>query len=278
MEENKVNVAETVNPETSVQAEEAQAGTPPVVCKKCGAALQEGQEFCPKCGQKVGLDSDTGSNSFNTVVSKINNAIKKASKKKLIAMLVVAALLVVGIIAAPTVFASVEDLCEQGNYKAACAKASGDEKLAVVAENAIAVLSEESIDRLKDPTSFILRDGYYNASINDSDGELGQTAVLVISAKNSYGNYVDAYWLYFYDGGTDCWEYKNTYSSIDTEDDDEFVDFAFKILISHMVTGEWGIELGKDQVKRINTMFKDDTLHKVELIDSKTIYSTVPEE
>lgn len=54
MEENKVNVMETEAPETSVQVEEKQSVTPFIECKKCGAALQEGQAFCPKCGQKVG--------------------------------------------------------------------------------------------------------------------------------------------------------------------------------------------------------------------------------
>lgn len=275
MEENKVNVTETVAPEAPVQGDDPQQ----VVCRKCGASLQEGQDFCPKCGQKVNLDGDmgasSGSNLLSAVVSKISEIIGKTSKKKLAAVLAVVAVLIIGITAIPTLFTSVEDLCAQGNYKAACIKASGDEKLAVIAENAIAVLSGESIDMLKDPSSFVLRDGYYSAEI--SSGELYQRAVLRISAKNSYGNYVDAYWFYVYDRDTDCWEYRNTYSSIDIENDDTLTDLTSKSVIAKMVMGVWGTNLSKDQVKRINTMFKDDTLHKVKLIDSKTIFSFLSE-
>lgn len=275
MEENKVNVTETVAPEAPVQGDDPQQ----VVCRKCGASLQEGQDFCSKCGQKVNLDGDmgasSGSNLLSAVVSKISEIIGKTSKKKLAAVLAVVAVLIIGITVGPILFSSVEDLCAQGNYKAACIKASGDEKLAVIAENAIAVLSEESIDMLKDPSSFVLRDGYYSAEI--SSGELYQRAVLRISAKNSYGNYVDAYWFYVYDRDTDCWEYRNTYSSIDIENDDTLTDLTSKSVIAKMVMGVWGTNLSKDQVKRINTMFKDDTLHKVKLIDSKTIFSFLSE-
>lgn len=275
MEENQVNATETVALETLVRGDDPQR----VVCRKCGASLQEGHDFCPKCGQKANLDGDMGassaSNLLSAAVNKISEIIRKTSKKKLAAVLAVVAVLVIGIAAGPTLFSSVEDLCAQGNYKAAFIKASGDEKLAVIAENAIAVLSEESIDMLKDPSSFVLRDGYYSAEISSS--ELYQRAVLRISAKNSYGNYVDAYWFYVNDRDTDCWEYRNSYSSIDVENDDTLTDLAAKSMIERMVTGVWSINLSKDQVKRINTMFKDDTLHKVKLINSKTIFSFLSE-
>lgn len=269
MEQNKMNGTEAVVPETPVQ----------VVCRKCGASLQEGQDFCPKCGQKVDFGGDAeasvSANSFSAAVSKVSEAIKKMPKIKLIAVLAAVVLVVVGIAVAPTLFTSVEDLCAQGNYKEAYIKASGEEKLAVAAENAIAVLSEESIDMLKDPSSFVLRDGY--ASISSSDNELYQRAVLFISGKNSYGNYVENIWYYAYNQDEDYWEYKNTYYTLDVEDSDTLGDLAAKSMISNMVAGTWGVKLSKEQVKRINTMFKDDTLHKVTLIDSKTIFSLLPE-
>lgn len=267
MEKNKVNGTEAVVPETPIQ----------VVCRKCGASLQEAQDFCPKCGQKVDFGGDAeasvSANSFSAAVSKISEAIKKMPKIKLIAVLAAVVLIVVGFAVAPTLFTSVEDLCAQGNYKKAYIKASDEEKLAIAAENAIAVLSEESIDMLIDPSSFVLRDGY--AAIRCSDKGLYQRAALFISGKNSYGTYVENIWYYAYNQDKDCWEYKNTYYSLDAEDNDTLSDLAAKSMISNMVAG--GIKLSKEQVKRINTMFKDDILHKVTLIDSKTICSLLPE-
>lgn len=84
MEENKVNVMETEIPETSVQAEETKPVTPSIECKKCGAVLQEGQAFCPKCGQKAGeVPVDIP---------------KKSGKKKLVLAGVVAAVVVIAVV------------------------------------------------------------------------------------------------------------------------------------------------------------------------------------
>lgn len=63
---------------------EEQHANPTDVCSKCGAELQDGQEFCPKCGQKAGLSVDAGVNSainqFNAGVQKAENLLNKLSK------------------------------------------------------------------------------------------------------------------------------------------------------------------------------------------------------
>lgn len=67
------------------------------VCGKCGAELQDGQEFCPKCGQKVGLavDSNVSSaiNQFNAGVTQQN----KKKKKTPIIIAVVAVVIIAGV-------------------------------------------------------------------------------------------------------------------------------------------------------------------------------------
>jgi len=62
-------------------------------CAKCGAELAEGQEFCPKCGQKVGLAVD---NNVASKISSYNGAVdKKNGKKKLIPIIAAVAAVVV---------------------------------------------------------------------------------------------------------------------------------------------------------------------------------------
>lgn len=52
------------------------------ICRKCGNSLEEGQEFCPKCGNKYGVeveaDKQTAINEFNKNVEKSKNKKKRA--------------------------------------------------------------------------------------------------------------------------------------------------------------------------------------------------------
>lgn len=241
------------------------------VCAKCGAELQDGQKFCPKCGQKADLQIDAGVNSaisqFNAGVAKTNEKAKKKGKTIGIIAAVAVVVAVLAIFLAPKIFVSVDDLCAQGNYEKAYTKASEKEKVSVVAENVIAVLSEESSDWLKDPSSFVLRDGYHYGFIND-DGKLGGYAVLYLSGNNSYGASISNYWLYIYDQ-EDGWEYWDSYDTTSADSDDEVWDTLCKSCIKTAMSD--GYKLSKDQVKRINTMFEDDTLYKVVLMDNESI-------
>lgn len=252
-------------------------GTPKVeekknVCGKCGAELQDGQEFCPKCGQKAGLAVDAGVSSaisqFNAGVNKTNEAKKKKPVKMIIAAVAALAVIIVGVLLAPKIFVSVEDLCAQGDYIKAYEKASGAEKDEVLAENVIAYLSEESSDNLKDPESFNLREGYYRAW-TDSDGVFRHQAALYMSGNNSYGAAVSNYWVWTYNVEDDEWEYFGSVDTYKTDDDDELGDMLTKMILENIL--EEGIKLDKSQVKNINAQFEADTLYTVELIDVDTI-------
>jgi len=252
-------------------------GTPKVeekknVCGKCGAELQDGQEFCPKCGQKAGLAVDAGVSSaisqFNAGVNKTNEAKKKKPVKMIIAAVAALAVIIVGVLLAPKIFVSVEDLCAQGDYIKAYEKASGAEKEEVLAENVIAYLSEESSDNLKDPNSFNLREGYYYAWKNE-DGTFGQQAVLYMSGNNSYGAAVSNYWVWVYDNDDEEWGYWGSFDTTEFEDDDELADMLGKVVLESVL--EKGIKLEKSQVKNINAQFEADTLYTVELIDKDDI-------
>lgn len=78
----------------------ARAAAPTVpekrVCTNCGAELQEDQAFCSKCGQKVGLAVDAG---VNSAIEQFNANVNKANeKKKKLPLIIGAAVVVLAVI------------------------------------------------------------------------------------------------------------------------------------------------------------------------------------
>lgn len=63
------------------------------VCLNCGAILQKGQEFCTKCGQKVGSKSG---NNLNSDSNQFDANVKK--KKSRVLLIIIAAVLIVCIV------------------------------------------------------------------------------------------------------------------------------------------------------------------------------------
>lgn len=249
------------------------------VCAKCGAELQEGQEFCPKCGQKVGLAVDSN---VSSAINQFNAGVDKANAKKKKTPIIIGIVLVILVLAAlafktvaPKIFINMEGYMEQGNYEKAYEKAkSDDDKLKVKAENAVAVQSAYSADNLKDPSSFSLRDAYYSESTND-DGKPSKQMVLYISGANSYGASVSSYWLYTWSDDKNNWEYFCSVSDLSDEEYSKYDDEDEKLekLVNNIGRASIkncmkdGLKLDKDSIKRINKMFEDDTLDDVDLLD-----------
>lgn len=248
------------------------------ICSKCGAELDDGQIFCPKCGQKIDLEIDGGVNAaisqFNAGITKTNEKNKKRMLKIAIIAVAVVVVAVLAVVLVPKIFVSIDDLCAQGNYEKAYAKANDEEKFEIRAENAAAVQSSFSAENLKDPSSFELREVFYNEGTND-DGETTKQLVLYISGANSYGAKVSSYWLYVWDNDEDDWSYFCSVSDLEEEeyssydDEDEKLEKLFNNLgrASIEKTMDNGIKLSKDAVKRINAMFEADTLDDVTLLD-----------
>lgn len=259
------------------------------VCEKCGAELQEGQEFCSKCGQKVGVTVNNRVMPVNKQFSSENDIVN-AKKKKTpviigIVIAIIAVVAIIGVKLFPKIFIDAEGYMAQGNYEKAYEKAKSDEeKEEVIAENAAAVQSAYSADNLKDPSSFSLRDAYFYEGIND-DNEKCYYLTLYISGANSYGASVSSYWLYIWDTDDEEWNYwcsvsdlsNEEYSKYDDDDDkvEKFIDNTGRTYIKKCMSG--GTELSKDAVQRINTMFEEDTLADVELLDVYESTSTSEE-
>lgn len=249
------------------------------VCGKCGAELAEGQGFCPKCGQKVGL---AVTENVSSAISQFNAGVAKQNekKKKMPIILAVVAVIVVlvaiaGAKIAPKIFVDSAGYLAQGNYEKAYEKAKTDEeRLEVKFENIAAVQSAFSADNLKDPSSFSLRDAYYNESTND-DGTPNGQLVLYISGANSYGASVSSYWLYTWDNDDEEWDYFTSVSDLSDEEYSKYDDKDEKLekLVNNLGRSNIknvmkdGMKLSKDGVKRINAMFEADTLDDVEMLD-----------
>lgn len=270
------------------------------VCAKCGAEITEGHDFCPKCGHKVGLTVDSG---VSSAISKFNENQTKKNKKKIIVPIVVAAivigLIVGGIVIVPKLMIDTAGYIEQGDLEKAYSKAKTDEEKQLVAdaymakgdyglaydraptdeskkmikyESIAAERSSYSAENLKDPSSFSLREAYYND--HEHEGKTTPILVLYISGANSYGANVSSYWLYTYDSDDKAWEYFCSVSDLSNEeyskydDDDEklekIVNNLGRVYIKEAMSS--GTKLSKDSVKRINDMFADGTLDKVEAI------------
>lgn len=250
------------------------------ICNRCGFEIQEGQEFCPKCGLKVGSTVNYPDFSVTGQFEGAEVGKKSGKKKKtliIIAVSVIAVLICViaSILLLPQILVTPEKYMEQGDYEKAYNKAKTEEdKLNVKVENVAAVESAVSVDALKDPSSFVLRDAYYHEELND-DGKPVAQLVLYICGANSYGASVSSYWYYTWDNEDNEWDYFCSVSDFDDEEYSEYDDDDEKLekLLNNLGregisnTMDDGIKLGKDGVKRINNMFEADTLDEIKLLD-----------
>lgn len=273
------------------------------VCAKCGAEITEGHDFCPKCGHKVGLTVDS---EIKSAISKYNENQTKSKKKKIIvpivAVTIAISLIVLGIIVIPKLMIDTAGYIEKGDLEKAYSKAKTDEDKQLVAdaymakgdyslaydkaptdvskkmvkyESIAAERSAYSADNLKDPSSFSLRDAYYDDYVYE--GKTTPHIVLYISGTNSYGANVSSYWVYTWSDSKNQWSFYCSVSDLSDEkyskydDTDEMVDKALNNVGRKYVRSAMGsgTKLSKDSVKRINDMFANGTLDEVEAISVK---------
>ena len=64
------------------------------VCGNCGAELEDGQAFCPKCGHKAGIAID---NNVNAAINQFNAGVEKKKKKSKALPIILAVVLVAAI-------------------------------------------------------------------------------------------------------------------------------------------------------------------------------------
>ncbi len=187
-----------------------------------------------------------------------------------VAALVVIAL--VAILVLPKLFVTPEKLCAKGDYVKAYEKAKDEEKNIVLAESMVNSLIEETIDAMKKPESFELRDAWYYNFIRD-DGRLGQQVVLYVRGRNSYDDVVDYYWLYVYSVDDNKFEFWDSYENTKTTSSDEYWDVVCKVVIDSVK--ENGIQMTADQLARINKRATEKSFDKLILIPSESVDLTL---
>ncbi len=229
-------------------------------CPTCGEEVKVGQKFCPKCGGKTNIG-------VNNVMDSIIRTCKKNMKKIIIILIVVAGLIIMGKQVLPKIFISTDELLEQGEYEKAYKKASTKEKEDIESENLIAVLCNDVIEGYKDPSSFELRDAWY-----DRDKKV---VVLKTGGKNSYGGIVFSYDYFTYSEEEGKYEYYCSLSDLKKEETSKYDDYeetlekilknAARSVVSEVINKN-DCKLSNDSVKNINRLFKEDKLEEIELI------------
>lgn len=229
-------------------------------CKYCDAILEDDKKFCPKCGKKASFN-------INTLTPK-----KKLKKKTIIIMaislIVVVALIITGIKVLPKLLISYSELLKEGNYEEAYKKANDKEKTTVCDENLVAYISKEIAENLKDPTSYLLRDAWYDKE--------NSRIVLYTNGKNSYGASVSSYDYYTYDEDDNKWslftslsslsqERIYTYADSSSEKVEKILKNAARKVVSKIIDDS-SLKIDDSSVENVNNLFKENRLKDVNLL------------
>lgn len=241
-------------------------------CIECGEVVSSNKRYCPNCGRKLPLEID------NNVSLKVRGFKNKLSLKKVIATFAVFFMLIGLILAGktfiPQIFVSTSDLLAEGNYKKAYSKAKKNQKDDVLLENLISYECKEAVNNLKDPSSFQLREAWYDKE--------NSCFVLSISGKNGMGGAATSYWYYKYSEEDNEYQLITAISDLDKEEYSYFDDAEDKLekVLNNAardaikdIIYQKDYEVDNSTVKNINGLHKKDILQDVKLLDEvKEIY------
>ena len=169
--------------------------------------------------------------------------------------------IVLAVVLIPKLFVSPEKYMESSDYEKAYTTAKTEsEKSKIVAEDAIAVCCNKCVDNLKTPSSFELKNAYY-------DTEYGWVVLEVV-----------AYWLFSYTNKSKDYSYVDNFSDLEKEEESYYdsTDEKSKKLIRNVCkiiikeTEKADKMLSSEGVMRINKQFKEGTLKNVKLISGAT--------
>lgn len=267
--------------------------TKKIICPNCHNEVEFGMKFCGKCGAKIDLKT---SDKIDYV--KNNFTKKKMGKKILIILIIIIALIFVGIIGKNIYSAlsvSVDELISQEKYEDAYKKAKTDEDKNnvlnammqkgkfqeaynisqdenVVLTNELAYYCNEISEGLKDPTSFSLREVYFDRE--------AQQIVFSVNGTNSYGGTVVGYWYYTYNSTDKKYSLFTYVSDLDDENtyswdtSSERLEKALKNIARtriKTIMSDDNNRINNQVIDNINTLFKNETLKNVEFPNYATI-------
>ena len=232
-------------------------------CSACGMKLASGARFCSNCGKEIGVETEKNS-------KKTQRSAKKFSGKKIgIGLAAVVLLVIVGCASVkilPRFLITPKELMAVGDYEKAYHKAESEQKDDILIENLIITICKDIKEIMKDPSSFALRDVWYEA-----DGE--RRIVLSVFGKNSFGGMTGQLYVYnFYEG-----EYIQftSISDLDIEEYSEYddLDESLEKLANNLAREqileicEESNELSEHVLERINTLSQEGLFKEVELLE-----------
>lgn len=246
-----------------------------IKCPECGKEISSTSSVCIQCGYRIKRKTSKHSRRKRAR----NRAIRRISILASIILLLIIAIWGFVKFASPALFITTDELLASGDYQKAYEKAHDDEeKTIVLAENAAAYACKDVITSLKDPSSFVLREGMYIAEDH---------IVLEVSGKNGFGGYTTSYWVYEYDETLNTFEYACYLSDLEEEEYYSFDDYEeslekllnniYRALIKDNLSNGRYTFLPEKSIKNINSLFENDLLEDVELIKLPTNHNGTSE-
>lgn len=229
---------------------------------------------CPECGKEISSTSRTCLNCGYKLVK--NSFITKRMIYFITLILTVIILIFVTFIGLYKIgiFKTADEYLKEGNYISAYKKARGDKKDLIYKENQLAYICKDIVNDLKDPSSFKLRNVYYD--------EDDKKIVFEIGAKNSYGASVVNYWYYTYNEDKHEYTLYTTFSSLEkqtiykyADSSSEKMEKTLKNLVLDYVKEIMSNSTNKVEesiIKNINYLFEKELLNNVTLIQENEKY------
>ena len=237
-------------------------------CKKCNSEIEIGQKFCPKCGEKTEFDAKEYVDSIKNNYSKKMNTINF----KKIGIIVAIVFLAIGLLffICSLLFQDYHKYVEICDYQKAYSVANNEDKKKVYLEDIIFKMCKEVRSTYKDPSSFELREVYYNDIIG--------SVALKTGGKNSYGGIVFSYQLFLYNEDSGVFKYSGSESSLEDEktyswdDSDEKLEKLYSNMTKKAISlciGE-DFRIDDDIIDDINLVFSSGNYKNAILIDEET--------
>lgn len=228
-----------------------------VQCPECGREISDQANVCIHCGYSL----------KKTRKKALGRRAWKIARIPLLVVAVFAILFAIWKLLLPDLFVSADEFLACGDYQRAYEKtADTDQKTLILTENQIAVVCQDVVDSLKDPTAFMLSEAAY---IENSQ------LLLAVVGRNSYGGSVTNYWVYDYEKDG-AYEYETCLTDFEQEEYYDWEDASeqaekaednlWKAKIQlQLYLGEYNF-LPDESLQRINALFAAGKLNDVKLI------------
>ncbi len=163
----------------------------------------------------------------------------------------------------------IKEKLSQGDYSGAYEIANDSQSEGILEENIIACLSELLAKTSSNPSTFVLRDAWFE------DNEKQKPTIVIYFQQEYNSRAVSMYFLYKFMGKKYSYELLSTLSS-DSKDDGYTV--GIKGLVKKIVTNENDKthRLNKDSIDNINSLCEQSLLYNVEMLsDNESVYGSI---